>query len=351
LKGQKKIKLLVAMLLLMIVMASGCGGKQTSNESTEKVLNLFNWSEYLPSKVIKDFEKETGIKVNYGTYSSNEEMFAKLSTGKGQYDLAVASLYYVDVLIKEGFVEEIGKENIPNIKNIGAEFLGTHADPEDKYSIPYLWGEELIVINTDLVDKEVTSFEDLLDPVFKNSLVVLDDPRSMIGSALVVLGYSPNSTDEREIEEAGEWLKKLKPNIKVYDNDNAKGLLISGEVKGGFVFGAEASLAIRENKAIKKIYPKEYLSLWQDNFVIPKGAAHKENAIKFIDYVLRPEVSKEIVMEYPYLNPNVEALKLLPEDVRKELEVPAQELKRGVHAIDVGEATLIYDRVWSQLKQ
>lgn len=350
-RTRRRFKLLFVVSLLLSLVISGCGGKQTGKSSNDKVLNVFNWSEYLPSQVIKDFEKETGIKVNYGTYSSNEEMFAKLSTGKGQYDLAVASLYYVDVLIKEGLLEEIGTENIPNIKNIGKEFLGTYADPNDQYSIPYLWGEELIVINTDLVDKEVTSYKDLLDPIFKNSLVVLDDPRSMMGAALAVLGYSPNSTNEKEIEEAGEWLKKLKPNIKVFDGDNPKSLLVSGEVKGGVVYGAEASLAIRENKALKKVYPEEYLSLWQDNFVIPKGAANKENALKFIDYILRPEVSKEIVMDYPYANPNVEALKLLPEDVLKEVEIPAEEVKRGSHAFDVGEATVIYDRVWSEVKQ
>ncbi|MBU8879279.1 spermidine/putrescine ABC transporter substrate-binding protein [Bacillus sp. FJAT-29790] len=348
---QGRFRLLFAVLLLTSVIISGCGGKSTAGDSNEKVLNIFNWAEYLPEKVIEDFEKETGIKVNYGTYSSNEEMFAKLSAGKGQYDLAVASLYYVDVLVKEGFVEEIGKQNIPNIKNIGEEFLGKDADPDDKYSIPYLWGEELIVMNTDLVKKEVTSFEDLLDPEFKNSLVVLDDPRSMLGAALAVLGYSPNSVNEKEIIEAGEWLKKLKPNIKMYDGDNAKALLASGEVKGGIVFGAEASLAIRENKAIKKIYPEEYMSLWQDNFVIPKGAKHKDNALIFIDYILRPEVSKEIVMDYPYANPNIEALKLLPENVRKEVEIPEEEVKRGIHAVDVGESTVIYDRVWAEIKQ
>ena len=350
-KARKGFRLLLILLMLASFIVSGCGSETDTGSSDEKVLNVFNWAEYLPKKVIKDFEKETGIKVNYGTYSSNEEMFAKLNTGQGQYDLAVASLYYVDVLIKEGLVEEIDKEKVSNIKNIGKEFLSKDADPNDKYSVPYLWGEELIVMNTDLVDKKVTSIKDLLDPQFKNSLVILDDPRTVIGAALAVLGYSPNSTNEKEIEEAGKWLKKLKPNIKVFDSDNAKALLASGEVKGGIVYGAEASLAIRENEAIKKVYPEEFLSLWQDNFVIPKGAKHKENALKFINYILRPEVSKEIVMDYPYANPNTEAVKLLPEDIRKEIDIPVEEVKKGTHMKDVGEATVIYDRVWAELKQ
>lgn len=343
-----KTKLLGTLLILTLIL-SGCGG--SSGSSDKEVLNVFNWAEYLPTKVIEDFEKETGIKVNYGTYSSNEEMYAKLTTGKNQYDLAVASTYYVDVLIKEDLLEKINMDKIPNIKNIGEDFLGNDADPNDEYSVPYLWGEELIVINTDLVDMEVTSFKDLLDPQFENSLVILDDNRTMLGAGLEVMGYSANSTVESEIEEAGEWLKKLKPNIRLYESDNAKAHLISGEVKGGIVYGAEANLAIRENPALVKIYPEEYVSLWQDNFVIPKGAKNKENAEAFIDFILRPEVSKEIVLDYPYANPNVEAVKLLPEDIQKEIEIPQKEIDRGIHAVDVGDATVIYDRVWSELKQ
>lgn len=343
-----RMGLVFTLLVVFTLILSGCGGEKASDK---EVLNVFNWAEYLPPKVIEDFEEETGIKVNYGTYSSNEEMYAKLTTGKNQYDLAVASLYYVDVLLKEDLLEKIDKESVPNIKNIGEAFLGKEMDPDDDYSIPYLWGEELIVINTDLVETEVTSFKDLLDPQFENSLVILDDNRTMIGAALEVNGYSSNTKDEKEIEEAGEWLKKLKPNIKIFESDNAKAHLISGEVKGGIVYGAEANLAIRENPALKKIYPEEYVSLWQDNFIIPKGAKNKENAQAFIDFILRPEVSKEIVLDYPYANPNVEAVKLLPEDIQKEIEIPEKEIERGIHAIDVGEATVIYDRVWSELKQ
>ena len=341
------MRLGLTFLLVFTLILGGCGKSGKGKEE----LNVFNWAEYLPPKIIKEFEEETGIKVNYGTYSSNEEMYAKLTTGKNQYDLAVASLYFIDILIQEDLLEEIDKESVPNIKNIDETFLGNEIDPNDDYSVPYLWGEELIVINTDLVKTEVTSFADLLDPEFENSLVILDDNRTMIGAALEVLGYSSNTEEENEIEEAGEWLKKLKPNIRIYESDNAKAHLVSGEVKGGIVYGAEANLAIRENPALVKIYPDEYLSLWQDNFVIPKGAKNKENAQKFIDFILRPEVSKEIVLDYPYANPNVEAVKLLPEDIQKEIEIPAEEIERGIHAVDVGEATVIYDRVWSELKQ
>lgn len=344
---KSRLKFLMPLLLFVLVLG-GCG---SSGEEGKGEVNVFNWAEYLPQEVIDGFEEETGIKVNYGTYSSNEEMFAKLSAGKSQYDIAVASLYFVDVLIKQDMIQEIDHEAIPNFKNIGENFIGHDIDPEDKYSVPYLWGEELIVVNTDLVDTEVTSYEDLLDPQFENSLVMLDDSRTMIGAALEVLGYSANSENEEEIVEAGEWLKKLKPNVKMFESDNAKPHLISGEVKAGVVYGAEANLAIRENPALVKVYPEEFVSLWQDNFVIPKDAKNTENALAFIDYILRPEVSKEIVLDYPYANPNVEAIKLLPDDIREEIEIPDAEIKRGSYAVDVGEATVIYDRVWSDLKQ
>ncbi|MCH1625776.1 ABC transporter substrate-binding protein [Ferdinandcohnia quinoae] len=340
----------LAFFLLFALVLTGCGDKETGGKSDEKVLNVFNWSEYLPQSVIDQFEEETGIKVNYDTYSSNEEMLAKLSAGNAGYDITVASTYFIEIMIKQEMLAKINKENIPNIKNIGEDFLGTSADPNDEYSVPYMWGKAVIAVNEDLVEKEVTSYADLFDPEFKNNLVVLDDVRSIVGTMLAMLGYSQNSTDEKELEEAKQKLLELKPNIKAFDSDSPKTLLVSGEVKAGIVWGAEATLAAQENAAIKTVFPSEGLNLWQDNFVIPKDAPHKENAEKFIDFILRPEISKEISMDYPYGNPNVEAVKLLPEDIRKSLEVPSEVLEKGEYNIDVGEATQIYDRIWSEVK-
>jgi spermidine/putrescine-binding protein len=347
---KKKFPVLIAVALLAVFAAAGCGGEKGGGKD-ENVVNILNWSEYLPENLIKQFEEETGIKVNYSTISSNEELVAKLNVGNATYDLAVPSTYYVEVLIKEGKLEKINKDNIPNFKNIDEKFLGWEFDPNDDYSVPYMWGTEVIAYNEDLVDFEIDEYKDLFDPSLKDSLVVLDDPRTMLGAMLEMLGYSANSTNEEEIKKAGEELKKLMPNIKAFDSDSPKNLLVSGEVKAGIVYGAEAALAMRENPSIKMVLPKDYLSLWQDNFVIPKGAPHKENAEKFIDFILRPEISKEITMDYPYHNPNKAAMELLPEDVRKELEIPEKDYERGVHAVDVGEAIKYYDRAWSEVKQ
>lgn len=344
-----KFSLLVSVLAAVLLIA-GCGGSGAGGKD-EKVVNILNWSEYLPDELIKQFEEETGIKVNYSTISSNEELLAKLDVGNATYDLAVPSTYFIEVMIKQGQLEKINKDNIPNLKNIDERYMGWDFDPEDEYSVPYMWGTEVIAYNEDLVDFEIKSYKDLFNPELKDSLVVVDDPRTMLGAMLEMLGYSANSTNEDEITKAGEELKKLMPNIKAFDSDSPKNLLVSGEVKAGVVYGAEAALAMRDNPSIKMVLPEDHLSLWQDNFVIPKDAPHKENAEKFIDFILSPEVSKEITMDYPYHNPNKAALELLPDDVQGELELSDEEFERGVYAEDVGEAIRYYDRVWSEVKQ
>lgn len=339
-------------ILTVLCLLSACGGKELaggSKNSDEKVLNVFNWSEYFPSFVIEKFEEETGIKVNYNTYSSNEEMYAKLSAGNFGYDIANVTPNFVEMLIKDNRLEKINKKNIPNLKNIDPEFFGTFADPNDEYTVPYLWGFYLLAVNEKTAGVVVNDYEDLFDPAFANSLTVVDDPRPVIGMMLASLGYSPNSSNEKEIREAGELLNKLKPNIKVFDPDPSK-LFVSGEVKAGITYSGDAALAIRENPDVKMVFPEKGLLTWQDSLVIPKDAPHKENAEKFIDFIHRPEIMKDIIMEYPYGTSNVEALKLIPEEVRKEIDF-TEEFKRGELLREVGEATSIYDRIWTEFKQ
>lgn len=351
---RKPLFTLIALSLIMATLLSACRSGDTAanggeSSEEEKVLNVFNWSDYFPDTVIKQFEEETGIKVNYNTYSSNEEMYAKLSAGNFGYDIANVTPNFVEMLIKDDRVEKIDKDNIPNLANIGPEFFGTFADPDDEYTVPYLWGFYLLAVNEALSEVEVNDYDDLFDPTFANSLTIIDDPRPVIGMMLLSLGYSPNSTDEEEVGEAGELLEKMKPNIKMFDADPSK-LFVSGEVKAGITYSGDAALAMRENPDVKMVFPEDGLLVWQDSLVIPKGAPHKENAEKFLNFIHEPEVMKDIIMEYPYGTSNVEALKLVPKEVRQEIDFE-DEFKRGELLQEVGEATTLYDRIWTEFKQ
>ncbi|MGE5702554.1 MAG: ABC transporter substrate-binding protein [Clostridia bacterium] len=333
--------------------AGGTTGTTTQGQQLDPVLNVFNWTEYLPQSIIDKFEQQYGVKVNYSTYSSNEEMLAKLSVGSSGYDLAVASEYMVEMMRNLKLIQEINYGNIPNFKHIGDDFKNLPFDPGNKYSIPYMWGDVIIAVNTDKVKEKITGYKDLWNPKYNNSIVVLDDQRAIIGMALKKLGYSINEKDEKILQLAKEELKKLVPNIKAYDSDSPKTMLVNGEAIIGYVWGGEVPLARKENPNIDFVLPEEGLYLWQDNFVIPKDAPHKKTAEAFINFLLTPEISAEISKDFPYANPNTEALKLIDKEVLNDKAVypPREAVQKGEHLQYVGEASKLYDRIWSEIKQ
>jgi spermidine/putrescine transport system permease protein len=342
----KKICSLMSIVILVIIVFTGCGKE-------EEVLNFYNWSEYMPQELIDQFEEETGIKVNYATYSSNEEMFAKVANSPGSYDLIVSSDYMVDIMIKQDHLEKIDFSGITNIGNIGESYMNRDFDPGNLYTVPYMAGSALIAVNTELIDFPIEQYEDLWNEKLNDNMVVLDDQRALIGITLKKLGYSMNTLNPDELEQAKQELLKLKDNIKAFDSDSPKSLLISGEVAVGYVWNAEAVYAKRENPAIQIVMPEEGLYLWQDNFAIPKGAKNKANAEKFIEFLLRPEISKVFSEATPYTNPNKEAYPLLSDETKNEKAIFPDEIvyQNGEFLKDVGEATVIYDEIWTAFKQ
>lgn len=349
----KKIKKFLAGILVLIFI-SGAGFTLFANVGNEpkEVLNIFNWSEFLPESVIKQFEKEYNVKVNYATFSSNEEMLAKLMGGNVPYDLVVTSDYAIEIMIKQNLIQPIDKEDIPNLKNIDKNVLDLAFDPGNKYSLPYMWGGNYIVIDKTKVSKKITSFEDLWDPEFKNSLVVLDDPRVMIGVALQKNGYSINTKDPKELEKAKEDLIKLMPNIKAFDSESPKTLLINGEAALGYVWGTEAYLAKLENPNLETILTKEGVVPQYDNFVIPKKAKNKKLAEEFINFIYRPEISAEVSKEFPYANPNEAAYPLIDPDKLNDIAVypPREAVEHSEIIKDVGDTTKLYDDIWTEVK-
>ncbi|MGE5702289.1 MAG: spermidine/putrescine ABC transporter substrate-binding protein [Clostridia bacterium] len=331
--------------------SQGGDGEKTAS-GLDKELNVFNWSEYLPEEVIKKFEDKYGVKVNYTTFSSNEEMLAKVSAGGGIYDLTMASDYIIQPMIHQEMIEPIDLANIPNFKNLMPEYVNKDHDPGNKYSLPYMGNTMSLAVNPDTIGAEIKSYKDLWNPALKGKLVVLDDQRFILGMVLKSLGYSANDTDPAHLEEAKQKMIELMPNIKAFDSDSPKTMLINGEAAGALVWGPEIALAQKDKPQIKTILPSEGLIITFDNFVIPKGAQHKKTAEAFINFLLEPEISAEIAKSFPYINPNSEARKLIDKATLENIAIypPAEEMKRVESIKDIGDSLQLFDRVWSEVK-
>lgn len=320
----------------------------------EKVLYVYNWSEYLPQKVIKQFEKETGIKVKYSTYDSNEAMYAKIKTDKkSSYDVIVPSTYFVSKMSKEGLLSPIDKTKVPNFTNLDPKLLYKSFDPKNDYSVPYLWGTTGMSYNSSLLPKgSVTSWADLWNPKYKKSVLLTDDLREVFGMTLKVLGYSANDTDPKHIEEAYKKLQTLRPNVKVFNSESPKQVYLSEEVKLGMNFNGENYMANKESPDIRYVYPKEGIMVWVDSLVIPKNAKHKANAHAFINFILKPEIGKTISEEIGYASPNTAAVKLLPKSVQTNRIIypTAQDLTKSEFQTDIGSAVKVYEKYWERFK-
>jgi spermidine/putrescine transport system substrate-binding protein len=321
----------------------------------EKLLYLYNWSEYMPEIVLEQFQKETGIKVVYSTYDSNEAMYAKLRLldSNNSYDLAVPSTYYVSKMRREGLLAKIDKSRLKNFGNLDEKLINQPFDPDNSYSVPYLWGSTGIAVNTDKVKPgTISKWRDLWKPEFKDRLLLTNDTREVFHMALRVLGYSGNDTDPVHIEAAYHELKKLVPNVRAYNSEAPRMPYLEGETDAGMIWNGEAYMARQENPAIEYIYPDEGVILWLDSLVIPGNARHVENAHKFIDFILRPEVAASISEEIGYASPNLAAVATLDEDVRNNRSVypTAADLKNSEFQTDVGESITVYQKFWERLK-
>lgn len=352
LKNKKVKKALSFIVILLMVTGIGFTIFGNTSKTEKQVLNIFNWSEFLPQSVIEQFEKEYNVKVNYSTFSSNEEMLAKLMGGNVPYDLVVTSDYAIEIMTKQKLIQPIDKNNVPNLANIDKNVLDLAFDPKNTYSLPYMWGGNNIVIDKTKITKKITSFDDLWDSQFKNSMVILDDPRVMIGLALQKNRYSINTKNPKELQKAKEDLIKLMPNVKAFDSESPKTLLINGEASIGYVWGTEAYLAKLENPNLEVVLTKEGVIPQYDNFVIPKKAKNKKLAEEFINFIYKPEVSAQVSEEFPYANPNKAAYPLMDKDKLNDIAVyPPREAVEGNELIqDVGETTKLYDDIWTEIK-
>lgn len=325
----------------------------TGCEDEKASLNVLNWSSYIPDEVVRDFEKETGIKVNYGTYSSNEELLAKISSAKeGTYDLIFPSDYMIELMINRNMLERLEKSNLENINNINEKYLNLEFDKNNDYSLPFLAASTVIAYNTNKIEDNITSYNDLLNSKYKENIVLIDDQRIIIGMALQALGYDMNDTDINHLSQAKTWLLKLKKNVKAFDSDSPKTFLINGEVDIAVLWNAEAAIAMRENGAIKAIFPTDGFAISIDNYAIPVGAKNTENAYKFIDYLLREDVMKKIIEDYPYKNINKKTDEILSYDYlsNNAANIDDETYIRGSFVKNIGESIRNYDKLWAEIK-
>ncbi len=315
---------------------------------------VFNWSEYIDPAVLKTFEKETGIKVRYSTYESNEAMFAKLKIiRKKGYDVVFPSTYFVERMRKLGMLKPLNRTLLPNLKNLDPKLLNKPYDPNNAYSLPYMWGSSAIGINAKYIKPStITSFNDLWNPAFRGKVLLMDDVRDVFAMSLRSLGYSGNDTNPAHIKAAYEKLLKLKPSVKVFNSDSPKQPFLNNEVYIGQIWGGEVYQAAKENPNILYIYPKEGATFWADNMCIPASVRNEKNAHAFINFMLRPEIARKNCEMVGYATPNLAAQALLDTKTRNNRAVYPDMLdfNKGEFQSDVGNAMITYEKYWEMLK-
>jgi spermidine/putrescine-binding protein len=341
--------------------ASGfvCPTPQPRLEVASRELNLFVWTEYIPNEMLECFQRVYNVRINRDEYSANEEMYAKLLAGGANYDLVMPSDYFVPLMIRQGLLQKLDKSRLAVIPYFNPAYLNLPFDPNNEYTLPYQAGTDAIMVNTERVKEPITAFADLWRPEFARRMVSVDDSRTLIGIALLTLGYDINTRDPAQLEEAKAKLAQLIPNIKVFDSDSPKTALIGGDVDLGIIWTGEAALAKQENPAFEYIYPVEGPILWQDNWAIPAHAPHLDAAYAWLNYILQPDLFWLTLRDFPYNNPHQAALEWARVN-RPELyesyinspitNIPPEVLARGHRVEDVGEATPLYDRIWTEVK-
>ncbi len=330
--------------------AQGGGG---GGGQEEKALNLYNWADYVARQTVPSFEKKSGIKVTQDFYSSNEDLLAKLQAGGTGYDVIVPSDYMVAIMIKSGVVQKLDKSKIPNEKNVGGNYTGLSFDPNNEYSLPYQWGTTGILYNRKEIGQLDESWDPMWDEQFEGKASMLNDTRETLGAALYKLGYSVNSTDGGELEEARAELTRQKPLLRGYfDSTEARPLVQNGDLLLGHVFSGDAFLALSENEDLDYVIPRPAATRWTDNMAIPNGAQHPRNAHAFINHVLDAEVGATLSNFTYYNTPNGASLPKIDGALK---DLPGYTLSDAVFGRlevieDTGEATREYERIFTEVK-
>jgi spermidine/putrescine transport system substrate-binding protein len=342
---KKSLSLGVILLLVASVLLGGCG------RDPQNTITVYNWGDYIDKSILESFEEEHGIKVIYEEFATNEDMYIKLKAGGSNYDVAVPSDYMIKRMIDEDMLHKIDLANVPNYKYIGDRFKDLGFDPNNEYSVPYMWGTVGIIYNKTMVDDPVDSWEILWDEKYADQILMLDSQRDSIGITLKMLGYSLNTKNINELEEAKAKLMEQKPNVLAYVGDEVKDKMIGGEAALAVVWSGDAVYMKRENPDLEYVIPKEGSNIWFDSMVIPKTSKNKEAAELFINYLCDPEIAYLNADYIGYSTPHTEAIKELPEEITndKTLYPGPDDLSNSEVFEDLADFLPEYDRIWTEV--
>lgn len=324
----------------------------TGCNADKSVLKVYNWGDYIDEAVLDMFTEETGIRVDYSTFASNEEMYAKLKSGAGDYDVIFPSDYMIERMSKEGLLAPIDTAGLENYPYIGDDFKNMEFDPKNQYSVPYMWGTVGILYNTSMVDDPVNSWNILWDEKYSGQIMMYNSSRDSMMVALSRLGYDINTRNEAQIEEAIQSLIEQKPHVLAYVEDEVGDKMIAGEGAFAVVYSGEAVLAMGGNEDLDYVIPQEGSNIWVDSMAIPESSSMKDEAVRFINFLCRPDVAL-INLEYiGYSSPNTEAMANIdPALLDNPAFNPPQEwLDTCTVYYDLGEFKAVYDDAWTRIK-
>jgi len=350
------LRRVVPAVMAVVIIGGGIFYASKNGSGSNNQVIVYNWGEYIDPEVIAMFEEETGIEVVYEEYETNEIMYAKLQSGAVAYDVVCPSDYMIQRMIENDILAEINYDNIPNITNIGAEYMeqSEQFDPGNKYSVPYCWGTVGILYNTTMVNEPITSWSVLWDEKYTNNILMQDSVRDAFAVALKYEGYSLNSTDLDELTEARDLLLKQKTLVQAYVIDQVRDKMIGNEAAIGVIYSGEAIFTQKENPDLEYVIPDEGSNLWIDSWVIPKNAKNKENAEAFINFLCRADVAFMNFEYITYSTPNTAARDLIEDDDIRNSTIAfpdASELERCETFQYLGDdVDAIYNSLWREVK-
>ncbi len=341
----KKWFLIAAVLIMVLIAATGCSSEE------KQTLNVLNYDIYIDRSLLKEFEEANNVTIKYDTYSTPEEMYIKVKSGASKYDLIISSEYMIERMINENLVNKLNFDNIPNYKFIDEDFKNHIYDPTNEYSVPYFWGTLGILYNKTTIDASSVSWAMLWDETHAQRIIMMDSQRDSFAAALKLLGYSINTVDENELDEAKALLIEQRPLVMAYITDGSPDIMINEEADMALVWSGEAVSAMTENENLDFVIPKEGSNIWIDAMIIPSTTEKQELAEKLIDFLCSTDATLRNIDEVWYSTVHTEAIKQVDEELLENpaFNIPQDDIDKMEMLRDPKEFIELYSDRWTEL--